>query len=333
MHILLLILGALIVAFTIIDALWTTLWVDGHAGPFTRRYTSLTRQLVWYATPRGSHRVMSVTGPLILVLTVTIWALLLWTGWVLVFSVDSQALTRASTGAPAVTADRIAFVGFTLTTMGTGDFAPGRGIWELITSVTALSGLFLLTLSVTYLLSVLEAVVAKRSFASQVLSVGRTAEDFVVHAWTGRDFDGVTIVIASITQQLNLVAEQHQAYPMLHYYHEQELLQSVSYGLAVFDEALMLFAFAVRAELRPSPAAVHAGRESVRAYLNTLKSAYISPTRVTPPPPDLDCLRRSGIPTVSDDDLLPVLRQHDERRRSLRGFLESEHRDWPFSRG
>ena len=333
MHIELLVVGLLLVVFIVVDALWTTLWVDGHAGPFTRRYTSMARLIFWRVTSRRNHRLMSVSGPVVLVSTVFTWGLCLWLGWVLTFSADPGSLIRVSTRAPATLVDRIYFTGYAIATLGNGDIAPNRGIWELATSVASLSGLFVLTLTVTYVLTVLDAVVEKRSFASHVITLGRTAEAFILNAWTGSDFRGVELQIVSLTEQLNRVSEQHQAYPMLHYYHEEREIQSVPLGLAIYDDAMMLFAFAVRAEVRPSPSALRAAREAASVYLNTLKTAYIAPTKLVAPPPDLERLRQAGIPLVGDDEIEQALRINEERRRLLKGFLDSEHRDWPLSRG
>ncbi len=139
------------------------------------------------------------------------------------------------TGAQAGIADRIHFTGSTMFTLGSGDFTPSGSFWKVATAFAGLNGLFMLTLAVTYLLAIIEAVVAKRSFASQVWTLGRTAEEFIVNVWDGHTFRAVELRIVSITEQLQLVVEQHHAYPMLHFYHEAAKRQSVAHSLAVFS--------------------------------------------------------------------------------------------------
>jgi Ion channel len=321
--------GALILVVATLDPLWTTIWVDGHAGPLTRRYGNWIDRLLTAVIPRDDHRLLSLAGPVVLIATVTLWALLAWTGWVVLFSADPGSLVDPHTRQRADLTGRIYFTGYTMFTLGNGDFAPQGGLWQIASALASLSGLFLLTLSVTYVLAVIEAVVAKRSFASQTWALAHSAEELVEIAWNGRGFPAVELQLLSLTEQLNTVTEQHQAYPMLHYYHEERLPQSVSVNLAIFDEALTIWEFLVPAELRPAPATLKCARDSVREFLNGLRDAQIEESCNEPPWIDLAHLRESGLP-VSDHDALD--RGGNElavRRRHLLAFLEEEHREWP----
>jgi hypothetical protein len=175
---------------------------------------------------RRNFRLLSLAGPVVLILTVLFWALLLWTGWVVLFSADAGSLANPQTREQADLLGRIYFTGYTMFTLGTEDFAPQGAFWQIASSITSLSGLFLLTLSVTYVLAVVEAVVGMRSFASQVWTLGHSAEAFVANAWNGRGFPAVEIHLVSLIEQLGAIGEQHKAYPMLHYYHAEKLPQS-----------------------------------------------------------------------------------------------------------
>jgi hypothetical protein len=328
MRILAFIAGALLVGFGTLDALWTTLWVDGNAGPMTRRHNSWVRRLILRLAGRR-HRVLSMTGPFVLVTSVLVWATIPWIGWVLLFSSDSQSLIRAHEHTPAGIIDRIYFTGYTMFTLGNGDFTPNGKFWELATTWASLNGLFMLTLAVTYLLAIIEAVVGKRSFASQVWSLGRTPEEFVIHSWDGNSFRAIELQIVTLTEQLQLVTEQHHAYPMLHYYHEAKKKQSVSHNLAVFSEVLLIFAHGVDQSVRPAPSALISAQRTVEEFLDTLRSAYVTPSEKETPPPSLVKLTAAGIPTVSQDALMEAIADREERRDLLRGFLDSERRDWP----
>lgn len=328
MHVLLYILGALLIIFGAIDALWTTLWVDGNAGPFTRRHNSWMRRLI-LRLARSNHRALSTTGPIVLVTSVLVWAVVPWAGWVLLFSGDPRSLLKVHVGTPAGLIDRIYFAGYTMFTMGNGDFTPNGKFWELATPWASLNGLFMLTLAVTYLLAIIEAVVAKRSFASQVWALGHTAEEFVLHCWDGSAFPAIELQIVSLTEQLQLVTEQHHAYPMLHFYHEANTKQSVSHNLAVFSEVLLLLRHGVVREVLPAPAAIFCAQRAVEEFLSTLRTAFVSPSEKPTPPPKLAHLERDGIPIVSDGEFAVAIVERDDRRKLLRGFLDSERRDWP----
>ena len=103
-------LGAFLILFGAADALWTTLWVDGNAGPMTRRHSSWMRRAVLRVAGRH-HRTLSLTGPIVLVTSVLVWAMTVWAGWVLLFSADSRSLVDTHSGVPAGIADRICFGG------------------------------------------------------------------------------------------------------------------------------------------------------------------------------------------------------------------------------
>jgi Ion channel len=328
MHVLFFLLGALLIAFGAVDALWTTLWVDGNAGPFTRRHNSLMRRLILRLAGRR-HRLLSLTGPIVLVTSVLVWAVIPWIGWVLLFSAEPHSIVGARSGTSADIVDRIYFTGYTMFTLGNGDFMPNGSFWELATSWASLNGLFMLTLAVTYLLAIIEAVVAKRSFASQVWALGRDAEEFILNSWNGRGFPAVELQIVSLMEQLQLVTEQHHAYPMLHFYHEAVKKQSVAHNLAVFSEVLLTFAHAVAAEVRPAPSALYPAQRSIEDFLDTLRSAYVEPSTKASDPPTLDRLTAAGIPVVPVREFEAAIAERQERRQLLRGFLDSERRDWP----
>lgn len=328
MHVLLFLLGAFLVLFGAVDALWTTLWVDGNAGPLTRRHNSRMRRVILRLAGRR-HRMLSLTGPIVLVTSVLVWAVMVWTGWVLLYSSDSHSLLHTQSGEPAGIADRIYFAGSTMFTLGSGDFSPSGSFWKIATSVAGLNGLFMLTLAVTYLLAIIEAVVAKRSFASQVWSVGRTAEEWIFNVWNGRGFPAVELQIVSITEQLQLVTEQHHAYPMLHFYHEAAKKQSVAHNLAVFSEVLLTLGHGVAESVRPAPAALLPAQRSIEEFLDTLRSAYVEPSKEQSDPPALERLTAAGIPVVGPAEFEAAVRERQKRRQLLRGFLDSERRDWP----
>jgi hypothetical protein len=322
-------LGVVLVLLATIDPLWTVFWVDGHAGPLSRRYGQWIDRFLSRVIPRRNRRLVSLIGPVVLVVSVTLWALLLWLGWTVLFSADPGSLLDAHTKERATVAGRIYYVGYTLFTTGNGDYSPHGGLWQIASSLASMSGLFLLTLSVTYVLAVIGAVVGKRSFASQVWTLGHSAEAFVASAWNGRGFPAVELQLVSLTQQLNTVTEQHQAYPMLHYYHEERLPQAVSVNLAVFDDALTIWEFLVPDELKPAPAALKGARDTVREFLDSLRGAHIEESPNTPPWIDLDVLRGAGIPVLDYDALDRGGNELEVRRRLLMAFLEEELRDWP----
>ena len=181
MNVLLFILGLLLVLLSLVDALWTALWVDGGAGPVTDQITNgvwwVMRKLI---RTKRNYR-LSLAGPIIQTMTVFVWVGLLWVGWLLMYSAGPASLVYARTPEPqsATLIDRIYFVAFTISTMGNGDIYPSRGGWEIAASLTSLSGMLLITMVVSFLLSVIGGVTTKQSLASQITGLGNSAEEFV----------------------------------------------------------------------------------------------------------------------------------------------------------
>lgn len=86
-------------------------------------------------------------------LTLGTWLLLLWAGWTLVFSASPEAVLQDPEGVPADGWARAYFAGFSVFTLGVGDYVPNGPVWQLLTVVAVVSGLALTTMAITYLVS------------------------------------------------------------------------------------------------------------------------------------------------------------------------------------
>jgi hypothetical protein len=323
-----LVFGLAILALTVVDILWTTLWVDGGSGPLSSRMTShLWHVLRQFGDQRS--RALSLAGPIILTATLLVWVAGIWGGWTLVFGSSEVALVSARNNTSITWVDRIYFVAYTMFTMGNGDFFPARGAYQIAASLTTASGMLFVTMGVSYVLSVLGAVSNKRSFASSVTGLGGRSETIVDLGWDGEDFDGLQLPLDSLANQLGLLADQHKAYPILHYYHSEEAPQSSAMAVAVFDEATMLLRHGVPEEQRPNEALLENARAATESYLETLNEAFIQPADESPPPPNLARLRASGVPTLSDEEFESTVDDLSERRRKLLSVVRADAWHWP----
>ncbi|ACK69759.1 Ion transport 2 domain protein [Gloeothece citriformis PCC 7424] len=331
MDVLLFILGLVLILLALGDALWTALWVDGGAGPVT----SLLSDGIWGVMDKvirtKRNYLLSLAGPLIQVVAVITWVILLWAGWVLMFSADENSLiyTRTPEKVPADLVGRIYFVAFSMSTMGNGDFYPkGKG-WEIATSFTTLSGMFLITMVVSFLLSVIGGVTQKRSLASHVTGLGKSAEQFILNTWDGESFTGIDLQLISLSSELGTLTEQQQAYPVLHRYHGASPKEDSAPAIAIFDDALTILQYGIEEKYRPAPAILISARSTVQTYLTTLASASIYPAKHLPPSPDLEPLRKAGLPVVSDEEFIHSLKDLTHRRKLLLGLVQKNSFRWP----
>ena len=324
------VVGVVVLGITVVDLLWTTLWVEGGAGPLTAWVMAGT----WAGmqTTVGQYlRVRTLSGPVILVLTLSVWIVLLWGGWTLVFAGTAYSLIDTVGRRPVSWVDRIYFVGYTLFTLGNGDIVPRDGPWQLATTATTASGMLFVTLSVSYILSVLDAVTQKRAFANGITGLGPQGASIVRRGWSDETFAGLELPLSASTTQLNTLVANHKAYPLLHYFHTTEAANEPVVAIAILDDVLTLLQFGVAEHYRPNDPITTNARSSVDNYFQHLRSAFVQPADRTPPPPDLDSLREAGIPTVSEAAFEESLAEMVERRRALLGLVEDDLRQWPAS--
>lgn len=322
------VLGVALVALVVVDALWTTLWVDGAAGPLTGPVTTWIWRAALKLVGRRRHRTLSLFGPVILMTTVVLWVLLLLAGWVLIFASNPQSLQNPSAPTVADWTGRIWFVAYSMFTIGNGDFIPRDGLWQVVASLVGASGMFVVTLAISYLLSVLSAVVDKRSFAGQVSGLGTSAEEFVLSGWNGHDLHSLDRHLAGLSNQLARLTQQYQSYPVLQYYHAANAGKSPVKAVGVLDDALTVMRFGVAEQARPEPATLTSARSGVTSFLEALEESMVTPTDEVPPAPVLEPLRRRGIPTSADDEFDGALHEVADRRRSLHGVIRSDGWNW-----
>ena len=310
-----------------VDVLWTT-FLEGGAPLTTQVCARIARGLLrlqWRCTTR---RVISLTGLAATVATVAIWTVLLWAGWVLVFSAGSNCIIESDTHRPTDLLQRIYFVGTTLFTLGLGDFRPQGHGWQLATAIASGSGFLLFGLALAYLVPVISAATQKRQLAVYIGSLGRSPDDIILRAWNGTDTSSLAPHLQSMTSMLALLGENHLTYPVLHYFHGIQRRRSVAASVAALDEALTILECGLQRGCSLDLPSLGAARESITSYLDTLKPALILPARDVPPAPSLDNLRGMGVPVVDDALFAAALAVQSDRRRLLLALVRNEGWDW-----
>ena len=331
MNLLPLVAGLLVLTVVSVDLLWTTLWVQGGAGPLTSRLMDAEWK-VFRRVFGDRRRLLSLSGPIILVTSIAVWIALLWGGWTLLFAGGENALRDTRNVGSVSWSEQFYYVGYTVFTMGNGDFTPQGTVWQIATALAAGSGMLLVTLSVTYILSVLDAVTQKRSFASDVSGLGEQSGAILEKSWNGEEFRGLELPLSNLTSELNALTSNHKAYPILHYFYSPEAKHAPAVSIVVLDELLTVLRFGTAEQHRPNDTIIDGARSSVQNYLETLHSAFIDPANRSPPSLQLHSLREAGVTTVSDEEFADSLDTLEKRRRQLLGLIESDCREWPNRR-
>lgn len=310
-------LGWLLIVLVIVDVFRTVLWSAEGAGPLTGGLTSTARRVAPHL--RGGGGVRSVLGPLTLALIVILWAVLLYVGFVLTLEADPDSIGTSTAKQPVPLGQRVYFVGYALFTLGNGDLAPLTDGSRAITVLISATGLLLITTAVTYLLPVVSASVASRSFASSVRSLGDTPEDVVTGAWDGTRVQ-LDHQLRELSGALSQLTEQHLAYPVLHLFHSSEPAASAPLAVADLDDVLTLLD-GVDPRVAPLATARRQARASIEAYLKTY--GHVIEDSEAPPAPDTGPLAAAGIPVLAPAAYSLAVGARDEHRSRIRGLVRA----------
>lgn len=102
-----------------------------------------------------------------------------------------------------------------IVTLGTGDIiAAGTG-WKALSAVAAFTGLFTLTLAVSYLVPIISAAAGRRELAGLVGILGRSVDGILERSWNGSDFSSLGPYLQSLCPMIERFTQQHLAYPAL----------------------------------------------------------------------------------------------------------------------
>ena len=330
MSLLLAIAGIALIGLTLLDAFWTTLSLHGSA-PVSGR---VARGL-WVLNLRVPSPVQKwispAVGTLIVLAVMLTWIVMLWGGWWLLFSADPSSVAE---GGPipilAGHLDRAYFVGFSIFTLGVGDFVATTRFWRMAAVVSSASGLVLVTLSITYLVPVLSAVMKKRQTAGIVHSLGRTPSEIIIHAWDGEQFSLLPQMLQNLREDVEQISQQHLAYPVLHYFHTSSQRDEFALALASLDDGLQMLASGVAETVRPHPSSYQPLRESIGNLLDILNRDFVHPADEAPPSPVLTSLKEAGIPVVGQPEFEQSVTSEScsRRRRQLAGFVRDAGWDW-----
>jgi hypothetical protein len=277
---------------------------------------------------RPSHQLLSFAGSILLALTVAIWMGILWLGCFIIFSGKREAVMRGREHAPVTAEERAYFTGATLFTFGSGEYVPNGPRWRVMTVLTGAIGLGTATLAITYLMQVLSSVVLKRTLGAYVSDAGGTPAAIVGRSWTGENFDGLELFLAQLTTLLHTVTEQHLAYPVLHYFHSEQLRTAAAVRIASLYELTLILAEGVVRPLRPTPMTLGPVRDALAGFAHVIEAEFVEAAATAPPPPALAPIRDYGVPTVSEAEFAEAVHEVDKIRRFLLGLVEGDGWSW-----
>ena len=318
--------GALLLLTTLTDVIGST--IGTGSGPVLRRVVPpMWRVGLWVHRRTGSHRLLAHIGKALVVLTLAMWIAMLWTSWTLIFSGSAAAVVDYETGQPASLIDRIYFVGSTLTSLGRGDHVPVGAPWVVLNILAVITGTFLITFGISYLMPVIQAETRRRAISLSVHSMGTSPVQILASAWHNDCFDALEVELRGIGRELAQLQQDHLAYPMLHYMHARRASEAVAVQMAVLDEMLTILQTAFD-EPPLDPFLLSRLTTTLTYFLESMATAHIEIVDEVPPPPRLAALREAGIPVADEAGFREEMGRFDERRRLLLSLLLNDGWSW-----
>jgi hypothetical protein len=328
MNLWLFVLGLLVVCFTIFDMFYTVL-VPRGAGPMTNYVTRLAGVFPRVLPSYLREKMHGWVGAGCLIGITFLWVLLMLFGWWMCFMADPQAIVVNGTGEIARGWTRVYFLGYTLLTLGVGDFVPGSDLWRVLTLWVSFTGLVVITTALSYVMPVLAAVVSKRQLACMLMDLGRSPQDVLLRHWDGENlslfFNRMDSEIWPLLQQHS---NRHLAYPILHYFMSHESEKALPVRLAVLSETLLICREIIQPHALPDSNRIRTIDSAINQFFEVLETNFIKPNPGDPPPPPaIDRLQTSSLP-LTDMDPQAAIDKHVDRRLMLKAFLADERLDW-----
>lgn len=315
--------GAALALAVLIDALMSGLQAgEGSLSRWIHRLAYAA--LRWLARVTRRRSVLAWSTFALISGTLLSWTALLWLGWTLVFWAVPGALEVAETKRPASFGEVVYFVGYSISTLGLGDVVATGNLWRVLTDIAAISGFFLLTFAITFIVPVSQSRSARRQFALLLHRAGPSAQDIVVNS--ARDYpDGLQGLLNDLHAQLNTLDAQHLSTPNLHRFHGRARREALDAALPALAEALLIVGGALDLE---TPRGLRRSLDSVDSLTRSYGRVHSGPDAPVPPPPDLQPLREAGLPLRPAAEFAEYLQERQALRRRLHGMVRSGGWRW-----
>lgn len=232
--------GIVLFLITAVDITKTTLSTRGGG-----TLTNAVSRLVWRcffiaAGRRGESKPLEYAGQCVLMLVLLTWIVCLWLSLFLMLASDPGAVVDGTTKLAADSWEVLYFAGFTLSTLGVGDYAASGDGWRVLTSAAAFCGLTFITAAITYIVPVLSAVSLQNQLSLLITSMGRTPQEILVNSWNGSDFSRFYDNASDIRQMLVEHTLNHHAYPVIRCFHNRHASKNIIPAVVMLDEVLRL---------------------------------------------------------------------------------------------
>jgi hypothetical protein len=317
--------GLLLILVVLVDVFLTVLYARMGAGVFSHRLACWT----WHAFrglgspfPRHRDTIYALCGPFILVLLLGTWICGLMIGGAMVIRPGLGHGIQANQGpTPTDFVTALYVAGDALTTVGMSDLSPKTSFYRMFYTFLAVIGISMLTLTVTYLLAIYNAIKSRNTFVTKLHhATGDTGDAAELLAGLGPtgDFSNGYTHLDELGAETAELYEDHHFYAVLLYFRFAEPYYAIGRSGLVTLDLVTLIKSALDdqayAKIKESAAVVQIWNAAMRS-LTELSIVFLPEGLPQDPPPDeptierwrrryrAACarLRQAGIRTMPDE--------------------------------
>lgn len=171
----------------------------------------------------------------------------------------------------------------------------------MMISLIFIWGLVFITLMVSYALPVLSKIIQKKQFSLFIHHLGQTPQELLLHFWNGKDFGKLSKYSMELQMKILLIGQSQKAYPILHYFHASQKIESLVITLCLIDEALSLLIHQISPDQWEEKEVIPL-RKSLTQYLETMVETYQyeEANGASMPLQNLAMLTESGVNLVNE---------------------------------
>ena len=229
---LLTILGAILVALSILETFMAVLHPRAVTGPVTSLLNRMFHKLLKTSIGQSNY-VTLLSGPVLIVTQVICWASLLLLGISLIVWPQLGSGIVASGGKPTdiTFPTAIYFAGFTVTTLGIGDLVPTTAAMQVLTVLAAGLGFSFFTLVLAYVISIYSTLSRRNQFANEIDYRTAQTGDSLAYLVPYLSSDEMSLLnqdLFTLSANMAELLESHHFYPSLHYFRFAESRYAMS---------------------------------------------------------------------------------------------------------
>ena len=271
----------------------------------------------------GKSKFLAKAGFYLLIKIILIWVSLLVLSLFLLLLADVDSIVNAAK-IPGSVLDKLYYAGFVVSTLGIGDFTPSNDLWRVITDIYAFTGLILITMSVTYFIPVLSAVIKQRKLGINLSNLGDSVEKIILNVINGNDYTFFKIQLLNYSDALLEHNQNHRAYPVIHFFHNSDKEHSIIIQVARLNEAVYVMENFLKSEYSIPEQELSSIRTSLDNHIKVIEE--VSNIKVNQEPPkmvSLSLLEEKGL--LKDNWNSLALSKNTQHKRAM--FLTLIERD------